>query len=120
MKPGLDMQALVEDLNRVRSLAGRYAAALREHFGARLKRVILYGSGARGDWTTASDIDVLVLLDKTETPDIEYIVQTATAMGVLDSGLVLQAIWMTETEFQHLKNRERRFALEVEKDGVDL
>lgn len=92
MESGLDIDALVADLNRVRSLAGRYAATLREHFGARLKRVILYGSGARGDWTSESDIDILVLLDQTEPTDIEYIVRTATAMGVLDSGLVLQPI----------------------------
>lgn len=120
MESGLDIDALVADLNRVRSLAAAYATEIRAHFGDRLKRVILYGSGARGDWTSESDIDILVLLDQTESADIEYIVRTATAMGVLDSGLVLQPIWMTDAEFLHLKNRERRFALEVEKDGIDL
>jgi len=36
---------------------------LEDHYGIRLKSVILYGSAARGDWNEDSDIDLLVLLD---------------------------------------------------------
>ncbi|MEM2442970.1 MAG: nucleotidyltransferase domain-containing protein [Candidatus Bathyarchaeia archaeon] len=40
---------------------GRCAYALREELG--LERVIIFGSYARGDYTAASDIDILVIFD---------------------------------------------------------
>jgi predicted nucleotidyltransferase len=36
---------------------------LAQHYGSRLKKVILYGSMARGDATPESDIDLLVVLE---------------------------------------------------------
>ena len=36
---------------------------LREIYGPRLKRLILFGSQARGEATPDSDVDVLVVLD---------------------------------------------------------
>ena len=36
---------------------------LREIYGPRLKRLVLFGSQARGDATPESDVDVLVVLD---------------------------------------------------------
>ena len=36
---------------------------LREHYGDRLRGVILYGSEARGEAEESSDVDLLVLLD---------------------------------------------------------
>jgi uncharacterized protein len=40
----------------------RCKAALQEHYGPRLKGLVLYGSIARNQATPASDIDLLVLL----------------------------------------------------------
>lgn len=41
-------------------------------------------------------------------------------MGVMDSGILLQPIFMTQKEFQHLAARERRFALDVQNEGKQL
>lgn len=38
--------------------------ALREVYGARLRKVCLYGSYARGDQRDGSDMDVLIVLDE--------------------------------------------------------
>ena len=40
-----------------------YAKELSKIYGRHLKTVILYGSYARGDFTTDSDIDIMILLD---------------------------------------------------------
>ena len=42
----------------------RCRVALANHYGAQFKGLVLYGSVARGQADTASDIDLLVLLDE--------------------------------------------------------
>ncbi|WP_373212264.1 nucleotidyltransferase domain-containing protein [Ruminococcus sp. 5_1_39BFAA] len=43
-----------------------YAGKLRKIFTGHLKKVILYGSYARGDFNEFSDIDIMVLTDYSE------------------------------------------------------
>lgn len=47
----------------LREVVEKYAAEARQQFGKKLQGVILYGSCARGDFSSDSDIDILVLLD---------------------------------------------------------
>jgi predicted nucleotidyltransferase len=103
-----------------RGLAQRFAADVRDHFGSRVRAVRLYGSAARGDWTPESDIDILVLFDRVSGDDSEWLVNRAVKMGLLDSGLLLQPLFMAEADYIHLRDRERRFAIEVDREGKDL
>lgn len=41
-------------------------------FGDRVKKIILYGSYARGDFNTSSDIDIMILTDLTDEEIVEY------------------------------------------------
>ena len=41
-------------------------------FGNRMKKIILYGSYARGDFNKSSDIDIMILTDLTDEEIIEY------------------------------------------------
>jgi predicted nucleotidyltransferase len=115
-----DVHEVDAQLVEAQSVARRFAAELRAHFGGRLREVRLYGSAARGDWIPGSDIDVLVLLDRLGDTDGEWIVNRAVALGLMDSGLLLQPLFMAKADFDHLRQRERRFALEVEREGVLL
>ena len=49
--------------NTLQLLLRETADGLRDIFGGRLDRVILYGSYARGDYDEESDIDVMALVD---------------------------------------------------------
>jgi len=40
--------------------------------GDRVKKIILYGSYARGDYNNESDIDIMILTDLTEDEIVEY------------------------------------------------
>lgn len=52
------------DFNLTLAVATQCRAALQRFYGPRLKRVILFGSSARGEANSESDIDLLVLLAK--------------------------------------------------------
>jgi predicted nucleotidyltransferase len=49
-------------------IAAAVAGDLRALYGARLRGVVLFGSWARGDAHPESDIDLLVILDRVESP----------------------------------------------------
>lgn len=44
----------------------QYVANVKDIYGSHLRQVILYGSYARGDFNTESDVDIMILLDLTE------------------------------------------------------
>lgn len=54
------------------SLLLEYLAAIKGIYGSHLKRVILYGSYARGDYTTDSDVDIMILVDLDEKEMDQY------------------------------------------------
>lgn len=95
-----------------------YATAVRSHFGGRVAQIWLYGSAARGDWEEGSDIDVLVLLNHEEPDDVEWLVSTAYRLGLKEHGMLLQPVMLSVSEFEHLKARERRFALDILREGI--
>ncbi len=105
-------------LEEVRSLAREYGRLVRDHFGERAGNIWLYGSAARGDWTDESDVDVLVLLHSEEDGDMEWLVGTAYRIGLMERGILLQPVMLTATEFDRLAARERRFALDVLREGI--
>ena len=53
-------------LTRDNPVLAKFRAALHEMYGARLERVVLFGSQARGDARSDSDYDVAVFLNGTE------------------------------------------------------
>lgn len=101
-----------------RKLARDYAGLVREHFGERVRDIWLYGSAARGDWTEASDIDVLVLLHREDAGDMEWLVGTAYRIGLAERHLLLQPVMLTTAEFDLLAAKERRFALDILQEGM--
>jgi len=101
-----------------RALFLRYAELVRGQFGNRVDAVWLYGSAARGDWHADSDIDVLVVLDREDTADVEWLVRTAYRIGLSERRLLLQPVVMSRAAFQHLEARERRFACDVLREGI--
>ena len=69
--PEKNLSALIEFLTHRTQVAdeerkkilGEFVEELKKLYGADLKKVILYGSYARGDFRDNSDIDIMILLD---------------------------------------------------------
>jgi hypothetical protein len=109
------------DLNvssAVRSTLEDARQTLQEIYGGRLRRIILFGSQARGDAHTDSDIDLLVVLDGPVDPLTEA---RRTSDLVIDAavehGVSLTIVHLSDKEF----DREAHSFLEnVRAEGIQI
>ena len=95
----------------------RFRAAVTEIHGARLERVVLFGSRARGDAKPDSDYDVAVFIkDAGGFADESARLAAVTTDILLDTGAVISA-----TPFPSGAYREHTgFMHELRKDGLGL
>jgi predicted nucleotidyltransferase len=56
----------------VKNLISTYLENIQKIYGAHLKSVILYGSYARGDYNSDSDVDIMILVDLTDSEIEEF------------------------------------------------
>jgi predicted nucleotidyltransferase len=60
---------------KVMDLMETYVHEIQKIYGAHLRKIILYGSYARGDYREDSDIDIMILLDISDLEIKEYFEQ---------------------------------------------
>jgi predicted nucleotidyltransferase len=97
----------------------RYRRALQERLGDNLIKTVLFGSRARGEGGTGSDLDVLVLY-REEKPHLRREITDLAVEIFLDVEIDLSPLPMSEEHFQKLKGLERALALSIEKEGVEF
>jgi uncharacterized protein len=100
------------------------ARRLHERYGAVLERLVVFGSRARGDASEESDIDLLATLrcDASRMLHEERAIwRVAEAvMSERRVFLPLSLVILPAGQFAELLARERRFALDVTKEGIAL
>ena len=74
-------------------------------YGDRLKKVILYGSWARGDATDDSDIDLLVVLEGDVSPgrEIERMIDAVTDV-LLDHSELVSVYPVSEDDYERVNS----------------
>ena len=92
-------------------IAKEFASSLKD---AASKRIILFGSVARGEDKEDSDVDILILSrNKQRTKDNAI----GKAMDILlDTGTYISVKVFSPQEFERLKNTQ--FIAQIEKEGV--
>ncbi len=95
----------------------RFRAALDAAYGARIERVVLFGSRARGDARPDSDYDVAVFLKEMGGfgDELRAIVDIETDI-LWHTGTVINALPLAEGTYRDSTG----FMAEVRRDGVDL
>ena len=86
---------------RISQIVRELRQRLRGTYGTRLKRVVVYGSQARGDSDAGSDIDVLVVLSGPVNPADEVARTIDDVAGVsLAHDAVLSCVFVSQDDFE--------------------
>ena len=101
---------------RIVRLIDRIKAHLRQTYGDRIKRVILYGSYARGEATKDSNVDVLVLVDPSLAPsEVRDSLSDLLYDMLMDEGELVSVAAIPEELFEKYNSP---FMLNVRKEGL--
>lgn len=92
---------------------------LNRFLGSRISGMLLYGSKARGDYDSRSDIDIAVIV-KGLTRDIKNRALDMIAEIEFKHATALSVLIISKENFDALKKIERRIALDIEKEGIPL
>lgn len=105
----------------IQSLIEQYIIEIKKIYGTHLRKIILYGSYARGDFRPDSDIDIMILLDMSDK-DIKVYSQKLSYMTYdfnLDNDLDIKPIAKSEDHFiKWLVNYP--FYANISKEGMVL
>ncbi|MBN1102211.1 MAG: nucleotidyltransferase domain-containing protein [Deltaproteobacteria bacterium] len=82
-------------------------------------KMLLFGSRARGDYCDASDFDVAIVV-RGLTREMKQLVLEKVAESELTYLLPLSALVLSEEDFGVLRQRERRIAMDIEREGIPL
>jgi predicted nucleotidyltransferase len=82
-------------------------------------KMILFGSRARGDYLDESDVDVAILV-RGLTREMKNRIFERVAEIELAYLLPIAVLVFSEEEFDHLKKRERRIAVDIDSEGIPL
>src|SRR5688572_19029717 len=100
------------------AIARAVARDLRVLYGERLRRVLLFGSWARGDAHPESDIDLLVVLDEVEDRWREHErINPALNRYSLDNDTVVSALVVSEHDYE---SAQRPTLIRVRAEGVPI
>lgn len=103
------------------NIINNFTNKVRELLGDRVKKIILYGSYARGDYKQSSDIDIMILTDlnfeeiekyRDEISDIAFDIE-------LESGIVISPVIKNIDRYNERVNIVPFFK-NVQKEGVAL
>jgi predicted nucleotidyltransferase len=92
---------------------------VKSQLGDRLVKIVVFGSRARGDFDAESDTDIAIIV-RDLSREQKYQVLDTVAEIEMKFITSLSVIVFSENEFERLRKRERRIALDIEKEGIPL
>ncbi|MCW7077808.1 MAG: nucleotidyltransferase domain-containing protein [Canidatus Methanoxibalbensis ujae] len=103
---------------RITQLVNQVKCHLIERYRDKIKKIILYGSHARGEATKDSDIDLLVLIDDSIDPfEVRRSLSDLLFDILLEKGELVSVIALPKTFFE---NYNYPFVINVRKEGIRI
>jgi predicted nucleotidyltransferase len=106
-------------MNSIPPILRELKRSLEKLLGDELVSVVLFGSMARGDYHDESDMAVAVIVHGL-TRRLKGQILDEVAELELEHHMPLSVLVFSEEEFDRLKKRERRIALDIEREGISL
>ncbi|MCD6327318.1 nucleotidyltransferase domain-containing protein [bacterium] len=94
-----------------------FEAAIRERLGEHLKKIILFGSRARGDNDPESDYDILLVVDEV-TPDVKRISLDVSGECFCEYSRLFPAIPISEERFKN--DLYEPFLINARREGISF
>ena len=106
---------------KINNVINEFITGVNKILGSRVKKIILYGSYARGDFNKSSDIDIMILTDLTDDEIIKYRTQIWNfAYDIeFDNDVILSPLVKNIDKFNYWLEA-LPFYMNVEKEGVIL
>jgi predicted nucleotidyltransferase len=105
--------------NSVKNLLSELENCLKNLFKDDLKKIILFGSYAKGNYDSESDLDIMVLIKHDSLRQYKHDV-TKIALDLTIKYSILPSI-MLENEQEYNKNIHRQFLFKnIENEGIEL
>lgn len=107
--------------NEIKEIIEKFISQVTDKLGKRIKKIILYGSYARGDYNKFSDIDIMILTDlsydeiekyRNDISDIAFDIE-------LETGIIISPVIKNIDKYKKRINIIP-FYNNVEKEGVVL
>ena len=107
--------------NNVNEEIQKFINEVKKILGDRLKKVILYGSYARGEYNKKSDVDIMILTDLSFEEIEEYRDKISDAAFEIElkTGIILSPV-VKNIEKYNVRRKFVPFDKNVEKEGVVL
>ena len=104
---------------RIHDIVYKFAQQIREIYGASLKKVVIYGSYARGDYQKNSDVDIMILVDANDV-EIKKRFNSVCDLAFdyeLEYGIVISPLVKNEAHFMKW-SETLPFYRNVKQEGV--
>ena len=105
--------------NRINDIINQFILEISNLLGNRLKKVILYGSYARGDYDKNSDVDIMILTDLNDKEIIKYRMKVRDiACDIeLDNDIIISPLVRNIDRYNERTNVVP-FYMNIQKEGV--
>jgi predicted nucleotidyltransferase len=107
----------IHELSTMDTILREFLDELRNHFGKKLTKVILFGSRARGDSSAESDYDLLLIFDAVIPEKVRF-VEALADRWLLERGAVISPVCLDEPRLA--LQRFEPFLMNATREGVSL
>jgi uncharacterized protein len=105
--------------NSEQHIAADFIAKLQKKFGPRLLSVILFGSRARGEAKSGSDMDLLVVMTDVDL-EIRQAVRHLAVEVWLDYGIYISTRVWDQNHWRKVAGLQTTLYQNIRRDGIDL
>ena len=107
--------------NTIQKVLNDFLEEVKTILGNRLKKIVLYGSYARGDYNKSSDIDIMILTDLSDKEISEYSMKIweKSADIEIDKGIVISPLVRNIDNFEAWSD-VKPFYMNIINEGVVL